>query len=219
MRGSSVPDSDRGIMIKKRRVSGKVVKLSPDEVNHQRADGEQIVVEKPDVKRTFGNIFNLLAFFAGVVVLLLIGIYLAVSATLMNFTSVEDKVVWNLYGVVPDSEDDEKRIITAASNSPAHKGFWGKMKTGITGVEEPLTGEVVSDKFDDISSQGDTIHINGQPTEFKGYVDSKKLDNEYLVKCMSGSCEKDSYIIVPSSNVVGNVYGYLSWEHGLEKAE
>lgn len=207
-------------MVRRKRASGKVINIADEVAGGQRADGgDQIVIEKTDVKGIFSNIFSLLTFFGGIIVFLLIGIYFSLSATLMNFTVVEDTTVWNLYGVVPETAHDGNRIITGSSTGVVEKGPWARLQASVGGVDSPFVGQVVSDRFDEISSSGDTIHLNGEPTDFTGHVDTQRLDGEYLVKCISGACEKDSYIIVPVDNIVGNVYGYLSWSSGLERVE
>lgn len=202
---------------KKKRTTGKVVDIGKTE-DFSRSDGETIVIEKTDVKGNAKSVFSLLMFFAGIIVFIGISSYLLVSATLMNFTKIDDTTVWNLYGVVPDSEDDSHRLITASHDSQVGQSYLDRATYSITGISKPFVGEVVSDRFDKISSKSGNILINGKKSGYEGKIDSKKLDNEYLVKCISGSCKEDSYLIVKRENIVGNVYGYVT-KNGFETVE
>lgn len=205
--------TERLVMAK--RSSGKVVKLGENE-SGSRSDGEKIVIEKTDVKGSVKSIGNLVVFFSGIIVLIVISSYLLVTATLMNFTKIDDVAVWNLYGVVPDSKDADKRLITGSLDTEVKTNFINRAGYSLKSVSSPFVGEVVSDRFDSISSKKGHIYLNGNKSSYEGKVDTKKLDNEYLVKCVSGACEKDEYLIVHKNNIVGNVYGYISLEKGLE---
>lgn len=203
---------------KRRRSTGNVVKLNKPEEG-TRSDGEKIIIEKTDVKGSVKNIANLVLFFAGVIALIAVSSYLLVTATLMNFTKVDDVAVWNLYGVVPDSEDDDHRLITGSLDTQVKQGFLDRAGYSVKGVSSPFVGQVISDRFDNISSKDGIIYLNGSKSDYEGKVDTRKLDNEYLVKCISGSCEEDSYLIVNKKNIVGNVYGYVSLQNGFQPVE
>lgn len=201
----------------KRRESGKVVTLgAPPE--HKGGQGEHITLRtKEDTKEGIRKLVNLFFFFTGIIVLLIFSLYVALSSTLMSFTPVEGKTVWGLYGMVPHAKDRPERFIIASANSDAPKGAWARAKQSIVGVQRPFTAEVISEEYGNVSSKGGYIYVGDKKTSYKGTIAPTKLNGSFLVKCLEGNCKKGGYFIVPSKNVVGNIYGYIT-PHGIKKA-
>lgn len=209
--------SDRIIMAKSRRASDEVVEVD-ESFTGKRASGVSVVLKNKDVKGDVKKIFSLIFFFIVMILFISFSLYLCLSATLMNFNLNDNgKVSWNLYGIVQNRADADVRYITASATTTVPQDLAGRAIQSIVGVKDPFTAEVISDKFDSVSSKDNKIYINNKETNYKGTIKPKKLDEEYLVKCVEGNCKKNEYFIVKKENIVGNLYGYLSFKSGFEE--
>lgn len=203
-------------MSKLRRASDEVIDVG-EETTGKRSSGVEVVLKNNSVKNDVKKIQNLVIFFISMVIFIAIALYLCMSATLMNFHPEDNgKVAWNLYGVVPDKADSDTRYVTASATQQAPTDLLGRTLQSVTGIPDSFVGEVVSDRFDTVSSKDGVIYVNGKKTKYKGEVDKTKLNQEYLIKCVQGECKKDEYFIVKKGNIVGNLYGYLSFSDGFE---
>lgn len=205
-------------MAKRSRSSEEIIDVG-DTTTGRRSSGVEVVLKDKNVRGDLKKIYNLIIFFISMVIFISLALYICMSATLMNFTlSSNGKAAWNLYGVVPDKADSDSRYITASSNSVPPTDLLGRAGQSFMGVEDPFIGEVLSDRFDTVSSSHGKILVNGKDTGHKGKIKKKTLNQEYLVKCIEGECKKGNYFIVNKNNIVGNLYGYLSFGEGFEEA-
>lgn len=157
------------------------------------------------------------------ILVLLVGLlYSGLAATLMVLSSTSpnsdsrDWVVrntWSETGGKPPI--GQEAIISATSGLPAE--WWNRILVGWTGISAPATVRISSTDYETLyisDSKVSNLTTNESGT-FVGSAaygyDSKevpaelnyKLDNEYLVECISGSCEKGTYFIIDATQVFG----------------
>lgn len=157
------------------------------------------------------------------ILILLIGLlYSGLSATLMMLSSTSPtsssrewvvRNTWSETGGTPPMEQEV--IISATSALPAE--WWNRIMVGWTGISNPATVRVVSNDYDTlyISDSKITNLTTNKTGNFAGSAaysynakeapieQNYKLDNEYLVECVSGSCKKDTYFIIDETQIFG----------------
>lgn len=92
------------------------------------------------------------------------------------------------------------------------ENFLNNVKVGFVGAPNAATVVVRSNQFDNISINGNVASIESQvvPGKLVGPysktgVTEHRLNNEYLVECVSGGCTKGTLFIISKSLVYGEV--------------
>lgn len=198
---------------------------SSDYIPKLAMPGTSDIVEVKE--ETWGSIFvgwgkGLFAFV--LVATLFIGfLYSGLAATLMYYMPVDSdsssrswvvRGTWSETGGKPPLE--EKVVISTDTYVPTE--WWNNVLIGWTGVTKPAIVSIQSTPYD-------TLYIaNGKVTnvsnpDIKGDFSSSpsfpydietdsaeqnhKLNNEYLVKCVSGSCTEGSLYIISKDQIFG----------------
>jgi len=169
----------------------------------------------------FGWLKGLLAF--GVILLLLVGLlYSGLSATLMMLSSVNSDsnsrewVVRNTWGETGGKPPlDQKVVISTTKALPAE--WWNRILVGWTGIAAPAVVRIASTDYEKLYIANSevtnlTTEESGEFTSsaaFQYNTDEElteqnyKLDNEYLVECVSGSCEAGTYFVIDAVQIFG----------------
>lgn len=151
------------------------------------------------LKATIGVFIGLIA--------LSFALYTALAGTLMfaapvNTSSFERVVVAR--GMFVGGVVNPGTFVYGSMQSKAADDFFGKVAEGYVGSPKYFIGEVVAGPFGTISNGAeDSVLFNNQPTGYFGKITSQKIDKSYLVRCINGDCEKNSLMVVNTTNMIG----------------
>lgn len=162
---------------------------------------------------TFGGGLKFIISVILFIVLALVTLYTFLSGTLMFTAPVQDSAIeraWVARGTFQGGQIDPERVIYGSSTTPAATNFAGKVMEGYVGADEYFVAKTIAGPVANVSSKNGKIAINGKKTDFKGNIKSTKLVDQYLAKCLEGSCEPGEYIVLDYKSVSGEVRGFLS---------
>lgn len=198
---------------------------SSDYIPQLAMPGTHDIVEVKE--ESWGAIFagwgrGLLAFVL-VSVLFLGLLYSGLAATLMYYMPLYSdstsrswvvRGTWSETGGKPPVNTEV--VISADSYAPTE--WWNNILVGWTGVSSPAVVSVQSNVYDTLYIENGKVSnlsnpkINGAflgspnfpyDAAIDGAEQNHKLKDEYLVKCVSGSCTKDSLYIISKDQIFG----------------
>lgn len=133
-----------------------------------------------------------------------LAVLLAVISTYIGFFAPINN---NYTIIIPDKEDIkiEKTVFVTDSED----SFLTRLREATVGPKELYIGEIIAGPYGIIKKENNKLIVddNGQIYQTKVNLDdhSKFLDEEYIVKCVSGNCEIDTEFIVKASQIKGEV--------------
>lgn len=115
-------------------------------------------------------------------------------------------------GGIPSNGD----IVLASATQKAGVSPIDRLKEAALGIEGAKVVKVLSGSTDAVTTNDGTITVAGQSNatytgqllDSEGKVvnaNNKRLDNQFLALCVAGDCQKDTYVIVDSDKIFGEV--------------
>lgn len=178
-------------------------------------DGE--VIEKSsgrDAAKTIANgLGGGVKFILSIIMLIVLVIgasYTLLGGTLMFLAPNNDSSIdrtWVARGTFDGGKIDAGTTVYASSTQTAPQGMFKKIVESYVGTPDSFIAKTIAGPVVEVSSKKGIIHVNGKATDHKGNIENTQLRNEYLMKCISGSCAEGEYIVVPFEAVSGEVKG------------
>lgn len=178
-------------------------------------DGE--IIEKSsgrDAVRTVATgLGGGIKFIIGVILLIVLVVgtsYTLLGGTLMFLAPNSDSAVnktWVSRGTFDGGKISTGTVVYASSTQTVPEGMLNKAIEAYVGAPDAFIAKTIAGPVVEVSSKNGVIHVNGKATKEKGNIETTKLRNEYLMKCMSGSCAEGEYMVVPFETVSGEVKG------------
>lgn len=142
-------------------------------------------------------------------IFVLIFIYTSLAGTLMFAapvgSSTTDKA-WVARGTFVGGHPSASTIVYGSSSQVAKSDLLGKISEGYVGAPDSFIAEVISGPYGKISTGAkNEVFFNGKGTGYYGEVKDNTLNQQYLARCLSGSCEKGQLVIINGSNIIGEV--------------
>jgi hypothetical protein len=136
-------------------------------------------------------------------------IYTSLAGTLMFAapvgTSVTEKA-WVARGTFVGGHPSTGAIVYGSSSEVAASDLLGKISEGYLGAPDSFIAEVISGPYGKISTgTNNEVVFDGKGTGYYGEVKDNTLNQQYLARCISGSCEKGQLVIVNGGNIIGEV--------------
>lgn len=180
-------------------------------------DGE--IIEKSsgrDAARTIATgLGGGVKFILGIILLIVLVLgtsYTLLGGTLMFLAPNSDSAVdrtWVSRGTFDGGKIKAGTIVYASSTQASPEGMFSKIIESYVGTPDSFIAKTIAGPIVEVSSKNGVIHVNGKATEHKGNIEKTELRDEYLMKCMSGSCGDGEYMVVPYSTVSGEVKGVI----------
>jgi hypothetical protein len=165
---------------------------------------------------------NFVAFILAAILFFMV-LYAGLSSTLMIFSSTgpgSDKSAivrgtWSETGGKPPIGDEA--VISADTLSPDN--WWEWIFLGYTGISEPSVVKVLSKDYNTIAINDNTsVNLAENPNVQRPFVSSTdfkynpesgpttiKLNKEYLVECVSGTCAPGTTFVIAAKQIYGEV--------------
>lgn len=156
-----------------------------------------------------------LKFILGIILLavfVIAAIYTALAGTLM-FLAPSDSAtakVWVARGTFEGGRIDTGKTVYGSATGDASTDLIGKALEGFVGAKDYFIADVVVGPVGDLSSSKGEIYLNGKNLHLKGNIQNIRLREQYLAKCVEGSCIPGEYVVIDSSSVSGEVRGKVS---------
>lgn len=156
---------------------------------------------------------------AGALFLVLIAIYSVIAGT-MGFMSYNSGSLAYVTRPAFASAEIEGgyvkevgvKVYGSTSNKP-NTDFFSQVQAGFLGAPKPVIGEILNlDSYAKVFTKEGALYISKDGTETKidgkyvGNIDGEySLEDQYIVKCISGSCVPDTIFFLPRVNIYGVV--------------
>lgn len=180
-------------------------------------DGE--IIEKSSgrdaVKSLLSTTGGGIKFIIGAILLIVtvvMATYTVLGGTLMYLAPTDDATekTWVARGTFSGGKIPHDTTVYASTTTTVAENFMGKAIEAYTGVPEAITAKVIAGPVVEVdTNKKGFITINGKASEHKGNIKKAQLKNEYLMQCLSGSCTKGEYLVVPYDVVSGEVKAYV----------
>lgn len=136
-------------------------------------------------------------------------IYTSLAGTLMFAapvgTSVTEKA-WVARGTFVGGHPSAGAIVYGSATQAANSDLLSKVSDGYIGAPNSFIAEVISGPFGNISTGANKeVLFDGKGTGYYGEVKDNTLNQQYLARCISGSCAKGELVIVNGGNIIGEV--------------
>jgi len=149
-------------------------------------------------------------------VLIFAVLYTTLAVSLFFTTFVEGKPVFVARGTFLGGEPALTDKILGSRTEASEDDPLNRLQYAFMGVPNSVVGEISSGPVDTISAANGQISISGSSSQsYEGVlvdesgqpqdVSSRKLQDEYLVKCMSGECQPGSYFLIKGESIFGEV--------------
>ena len=187
-------------------------------VSGNNVDYREEIIELPNYKKKTKNILKVTISYFIFAVLAIVGVYVGVAGTLMVATPLSESHaeshVWIQRNKFPGGIPTIGQPVFASITEAAPTDFVGKVLQGF--VEIPNSGIFlnIAGPNGEVHSQDNAIFFKGEPTGFNGTINENNvidLKRQYLMLCVSGDCNKDSYYLVPRENIIGEPTHYVSF--------
>lgn len=142
-------------------------------------------------------------------IFILIVIYTSLAGTLMFAAPVGSSVTekaWIARGTFVGGHPSTGSIVYGSATQVANSDLLGKISDGYIGAPDSFIAEVISGPYGKIST-GDKneVFFENKGTGYYGEVKENTLNQQYLARCLSGSCAKGELVIVNGGNIIGEV--------------
>lgn len=142
-------------------------------------------------------------------IFILIVIYTSLAGTLMFAAPVGSSTTekaWVARGTFVGGHPATGTIVYGSATQVASSDLLGKISDGYIGAPSSFIAEIISGPYGKIST-GDKNEVlfEGKGTGYYGEVKDNTLNQQYLARCLSGSCAKGELVIVNGGNIIGEV--------------
>lgn len=208
--------SERALAPKKGRKPKVVTLDSNQNFNMGKTDG---VVVDLSPKKVNLNIFKIIFALIFGIVLIVVGMYAALSATIVRGVPLGGNTFavtqsGTLEGGIPALDQQ----ILADVGYIADNSTLGKLKQGFIGLNDPAILQVIGGPFGEVTVDPETkmLSYKGVPTTYTGDFpeNSYMLNNQYLAFCLEGSCTGET-VIIGSESITGEVTHKVVYEGGI----
>lgn len=159
----------------------------------------------------------------GLILVILVGLlYSGLTATLMMLsptsadTSSREWVVRNTWTETGGKPPIDKQVVISTTKALPTQ-WWDLVTVGWVGIAAPAvvriastdyeTLYIVDSKVTNLTTKDSGSFISSPAFRYDTKTDlaeqNYKLDNEYLVECVSGSCEAGTYFIIDATQIFG----------------
>jgi hypothetical protein len=142
-------------------------------------------------------------------IFILIVIYTSLAGTLMFAAPVGSSMTekaWVARGTFVGGHPATASIVYGSSSKVASSDLLGKIEDGYIGAPDSFIAEIISGPYGNISTGANNeVLFNGKGTGYYGEVKDNTLNQQYLARCISGSCAKGELVIVNGGNIIGEV--------------
>lgn len=176
-------------------------------------DTEYVVETKDVVKEGAKSIFSLVLW--GVVGLIFIvgTLYALLAATLMYLapSTADDASSFEKFHVARDtftaSQIPPGAVVYGSASSQVGNGFLDSMMEGFVGVTNPISMEVITGPSNVLDSKDGKLTIDGKPSSITSNMNRMVLDDQFLVKCVEGSCKPGQHFVISVEGISGQIVG------------
>jgi hypothetical protein len=146
-------------------------------------------------------------------------IYVALAGTVMFVANPSGQsLVLVARGTFTGGIAEKGSTLYISETSKAPTTFFDNLLVGFTGGEDASTVKVESTQYDLLILDDETVKVDGETIEGRFIASPAnaivsgqlRLDNTYLVSCVSGNCEKGTLYVVNQSQVFGEVKKQLN---------
>jgi hypothetical protein len=142
-------------------------------------------------------------------IFILVVIYTSLAGTLMFAAPVGSSATekaWVARGTFVGGHASTGTIVYGSATQVASSDLLQKISDGYIGAPDSFIAEVISGPYGKIST-GDKKEVvfDGKGTDYYGEVKDNTLNQQYLARCLSGSCAKGELVIVNGGNIIGEV--------------
>lgn len=142
-------------------------------------------------------------------VFILVVIYTSLAGTLMFAAPVGDSVTekaWIARGTFVGGHPSAGTVVYGSATQVTNSDLLGKISDGYIGAPDSFIAEVISGPYGNISTGANKeVLFDGKGTGYYGEVKDNTLNQQYLARCISGSCAKGELVIVNGGNIIGEV--------------
>ena len=143
-------------------------------------------------------------------IFILVVIYTSLAGTLMFAAPVGSSFTekaWVARGTFVGGHPATGTIVYGSATQVANSDLFGKITDGYVGAPNSFIAEVISGPYGNISTGANKeVLIDGKGTGYYGEVKDSTLNQQYLARCISGSCgAKNELVIVNGGNIIGEV--------------
>jgi hypothetical protein len=200
----------------KLRKHGSLVNATSVEPERQFAGGAQNIIEVKEeswASIILGWVKTIVGYFALVVVLLL-AVYTGLAATVVFFSSVGGQTALVARGTFIGGIPDKGDMMYISNDTPDPKSPVNNVVVGFKGAPEASIVENMSAEYDKVSVSGNNIQIADQVINDAVLLNAKgdrvtsgtiSLNNQYVVQCVTGACDADSYLVIDSKQIYGEI--------------
>lgn len=139
-------------------------------------------------------------------------IYTSLAGTLMMAApSVHGEMqkTWVARGTFPGGQIPEGTFVYGSKSTPASTDFIGRILEGYAGAPKAFVGETIAGPFSSIETVNGEIVADGKTTGYFGAINKQVLNEQYLIRCVEGSCKKGELLIAKYSSIAGEARGTI----------
>jgi hypothetical protein len=147
--------------------------------------------------------------------LIFLVLYITLAVSLLFVTVVGDKTVAVARGTFLGGEPALLDVVLTSPTEETSEDPLNRLKVGFMGIENPQIVRVQSGPLDTVVAKNGKITVSGKAAlSYDGVLVDKnnnpaemndKLVSQYLVQCVSGSCEPGKFFIVDQANIFGKI--------------
>lgn len=139
-------------------------------------------------------------------------IYTSLAGTLMMAApSVHGEMqkTWVARGTFPGGQIPDGTFVYGSKSTAASTDFIGRIIEGYAGTPRAFVGEAIAGPFDSIETVNGEIIADGTPTGYYGTINKQVLNEQYLIRCVEGTCKKGELLIAKTSSIAGEARGTI----------